>query len=398
MPPTTQRRTRDHRATLGRSRLITQLPTLATYAVATLPILPALLINIELAQGKSGAWMTVAIGMVVLAAVSAEGARLAGGWLRFMCALLAAVLTFCNVLNAATSATSHTDQKSDLRRAMIAAAGDREKAVARQSQRREAQVRIAGEVAPATIEAEIATLTAANSGRWNATDQCSSTKITAEQSRGFCADVGRLTAKLAAARERDKIDAELSRIGVKADAAEPTPTAPDSYSANVSALLVAFGMTMTADRQKAITASRDWFIALGVELMASLGPMILVLVIAKAGQHVEVVPQGRTEKAALALVAQQMAEKPLPNPIDDPVYAFIATAFERRRGSYMRADEPWQMWIQHCIETGMEMGTQRAFGMAMGACYQRERNHNRPRYVNVAARGRSPVRLVASNS
>jgi len=377
MQATTKRRSRDHRATIRWSHVA----TLATYVVATLPAVPALMVNVELARGKSAAWMAAAVVMVAMAAVAAEAGRLAPGWWqKIICALVAVVLTWCNILNAATNATNHSDQKSDHRRAIIAAAKDRETQVAAGRIRRAAQVAIAGEVPPATIEAEIAALTATNSGRWQATEQCSAARITVEPSRAFCADVGRLTAKLAAAKERDKIDAKLATLGTKGEEAEPTPASADAYSENASLILSALGVEITEDRKKVITASRDWLIALGIEIMAALGPMIVVIVITRAGRHT-VAP---VEPKPAAVV--DPPERPAPNPIDDPVYAFIATAFERKRGAYMKADDPWQLWLAHCAENSKPAGSQRAFGLAMKACHSWERNHNRPRYVNVAPR------------
>lgn len=377
MTPTTKRRLRDHRATMGWSHL----PTLATYVVATLPVIPALLINIEQAQGKSRAWMSFAIAGVLLAPAAVEAASRANGGRRLLCVMVALLLTLGNVLNAVTNATNHSDHKSDHRRAIIAGASDREKAGRRLSLRRDAQVKIAGEVPPATIEAEIGALTAAHSGRWNATEQCSATKITAEQSRTFCADVSQLRARFAAARERDKIDGELSALGVSAKAAEPTPDVVDPYAESVAALFGAAGIEVGPDGKRAITASRDWTWAVLIEVTAALGPMILLWL---ASGHGRREPAPRAAKATHEV--SEPPERAAPNPIDDPVYAFIATAFERKRGLNMRADEPWQLWLAHCAETGAKAGSQRAFGMAMKACFQWERNHNRPRYLNVTAR------------
>lgn len=378
MPPTTKRRLSDYRATKRQSLFA----TLATYVVATLPVIPALLINIEQAQGKSRAWMSVAIVGVLLAPAAVEAAGRATGGRRLLCAMVALLLTLGNVLNAVTNATNHSDHKSDHRRAIIAGASDREKAGRRLSLRRDAQVKIAGEVPPATIEAEIGAVTAANSGRWNATEQCSATKITAEQSRTFCAEVSQLRARFAAARERDKIDGELSALGVSAKTAEPTPDVADPYAESVAALLGAAGVKVGPDGKRAITASRDWVWAVLIEVTAALGPMILLWLASGHGRREPAVPRA----AKPVPEASEPPERAAPNPIDDPVYAFIAVAFERKRGINMRADEPWQLWLAHCAETGAKSGSQRAFGMAMKACFQWERNHNRPRYLNVTAR------------
>lgn len=375
-----KRRQRDREATKAWSRI----PTLATYAVATLPMVPALMVNIDLAQGRGRTMLVAAVAMVVFAAVAAEGIRLAPlWWQRGICALVALVLTAVNILNAAANATGHSDDKSDHRRAMIAASKDRENEVAASRKRRAALAAVAGEVPPAAIEAEIASAKATNADRWRSTAECSAEKVTAEQSKAFCAEIAKLASRLAAATEREKIDARLAALSAKTEAAAPPPQSADSYAENAALLLSAFGVEITETRKKVITASKDWLWALGLELLAAFGPMIVVIVVTMAGRHMPA-PRAPQERAAPA--AAEPPPRPVPSPTDDPVYAFIATAFERKRGVYMKADEPWQLWLQHCAERGLSAGSQRAFGMAMKACHQWERNHNRPRYVNVQAR------------
>ncbi len=367
------------------------LATLATYGLATIPALPALAFNVTAASGKGADWVLLAVVCIVLAAVFADLAAKAETWTGSIGCFVAALLFVAfNIINAASNATSKSDQNSDHRRAMVAASKTHENQVARQSQRREALARISGEVPSATVLAEIGALTAANAQRWQSTEQC--TNITAGPSRQFCAERSTLAAKMTAAREREAIDADLAKLARRGEDIAPAPVSINPFVDSLAAFMAAAGATVTEDTKRTISAARDWFVALMVEVAAAFGPSALMTRMTREA------PPGRRVTQAQEVSEPERRERPVPNPTDDPVYAFIATEFIRAKGRHMPANEPWQMWLAHCAELGIQAGSQRAFGMAMKACHSWERNHNRPRYVNVAPRNLAPsLRLAVSN-
>ena len=96
--------------------------------------------------------------------------------------------------------------------------------------------------------------------------------MTAKASGAFCARVAAAKAKIEAAKERDKIDAQLAALPVPtAGRRRPDAEAPvaDAYVANVMALLNEAGLqAVRAAGQGRGGLSR----ALGFELLAALGP------------------------------------------------------------------------------------------------------------------------------
>lgn len=380
-----KRRFSDHAQKKGRS----QLATLATYALATLPILPALKLNIEQSAGKSAGWLLAAIVFIGLASAAMEAARHADGSLRWGLVLLGSFFMCINILNALANATNDSDHRSDHRRAIIAAASERENQVAAGRRRRAELAKIAGEVPPATLEAEIAALKAANAGRWRATDECTPDKIKSQEAKAFCAELAKLASKLASARERDKIDSTLSTLAGKTEAAEETPDTADPQADSIAAPLgILRGKPISQEGKRVIRALINWSYALAAEVAAATGPMIVLALIGLIRRRREPTCRTMSEKSRTISVD---TERPAPSPVDSPVFAFIATHFVRKRGAIMPADQPWQMWLAHCAELGIQAGSQRAFGIAMKACHSWERNNNRPRYVNVAPRAGAPM-------
>jgi hypothetical protein len=195
---------------------------------------------------------------------------------------------------------------------------------------------------------------------------------------------------MAAAREREGIDAELANLARK-DVA-PAPVSINPFVDSLAAFMAAAGANVTEDTKRAISAGKDWFVGLMVEIAAAFGPTALMALISREP------PPPRRAAPAQEASEPEKRERPTPDSANDPVYAFIATEFVRTKGRHMPANQPWQMWLAHCAELGLDAGSQRSFGMAMKACHSWERNHNRPRYVNVAPRNLAPsLRLAVSN-
>jgi hypothetical protein len=76
--------------------------------------------------------------------------------------------------------------------------------------RREEQARIAGETAVGALEAQLQALRLSDVRAWNATDGCND--VTSKASSVFCARVAEAKAKIAAAKERDRLDGEIAAL------------------------------------------------------------------------------------------------------------------------------------------------------------------------------------------
>jgi len=80
---------------------------------------------------------------------------------------------------------------------------------------------------------------------------------------------------------------------------------------------------------------------------------------------------------------------------DDPFHKFVAAMLEDAPGTFLPADAPWQAWLRWCVDHGIDAGNQRAFGQKMGTRWARDRNNNRPRYLNVRLKAVTPsLRVV----
>ncbi len=250
--------------------------TVGTLMVATLPMVPAIGVNLDQAAGQGMSWTVAAVGSVVCAALFAETAKRAAEDRRWFLSTLwgcvALFLVYINVTVALSNASHISDHRSDSRRSEITTASERRSQVVRLSHRRTEQVRVAGETAPATVAGEISRLMAEHSSRWRSTHECNPTKTTAKASKTFCADLADLKAKHAAALERDKLDKAIDTINAKVEASGETPTSAEPYVDRMAEILALIGLKITNEVRQLIKASRDWVRAIGLELMAALGP------------------------------------------------------------------------------------------------------------------------------
>ena len=243
--------------------------TFCAGAAWSLPLFPAVKINLDAASGQSIAWTSFAIGSVLMGAASfyvaerlLEHRRLGRAGFYFV---LAMVFLTLNLAQSIGNASAHSEGARDDRAAKIAA----KTKVAQSSQtladRRKAVAALAGEMAVESLEAE-AQAKRVGSRLWQKSEECQN--ATGAESRAFCAELSILAAKIAAARKRDGIDAELRKLAGKD--VDGAPASIDPFAANVSRFLGLFGLAGGPEAQVTIADARIWGQAIGVEIWRSL--------------------------------------------------------------------------------------------------------------------------------
>jgi hypothetical protein len=374
-------------------------------AAWTLPIIPAVRINLDAAAGQGAAWTSFAIGSIIFAAVAVEISISAIESRRFMRCSLYAVLSLLfitlNVLNAIGNAAAHSDHSREDRTSQI----ERKQRLARMreqsSQARQAQFAIAGDATPESIEAELQAKKAAEARRWNATEGCKVEKISAGPTRELCAEIARLEAKVAAAKKRDELDLKLAEIDHEDSGA--VLLSVDPFADNIARFLVMFGYQPSDDGKKLISAGRDWGKAVGVELLASFGPAALLILLAGGSHAGSQAPKPQKAKQAAPREAPAPAQMVPPAPeiasTDDPeMLAFIARRLERCEGAVMKAGELFELWQEDCVGSGAPTGSQKAFSVRLRRFFKHDANNGRPRYLDVQRRtAQAAIRMVVSN-
>ena len=370
--------------------------TVVQCAIAAVPIVPAVLINLDQAAGKGTAWTAFAIGSVAAAALSVELVREARTWSgRAVWALVATLFLALNVANAIGNSAVHSGDVRDNRAAIKHDHITTASRIAQLSQRRETLAAVAGEDTAEAITAETAAKKAEGAARWRATDGCSLDKITAGPSREFCASISRLEARKSAAEKRDAVDAELAEVRKK-----DTGTAPSSADPQVESIaqfIEAFGFVVDAHGREVIASSMDWGKGIGVEVLAAFLPAGLLSLLSKRPAEL---PAASKAPAAAKPRKQEAAEPesdvPAPAAADDDTHiaAFYARHLEPAQGSYVPPGPLFAAWVAHCTATGIEPGTAKAFSARIQRKVAYERNNGRPRYCHVRLRETAAPRLA----
>jgi hypothetical protein len=252
-------------------------------------MLPAIRINLDAAAGQGAAWTSFAIASIAFSAICIEitiSSAESRHYLRIaLYGTLGALFLGLNVANAIGNAASHSEGSRDDRSSQIARKQRLETILAASSQARRAQFAVAGDATPEGIEGEIQAAKAVDAKRWNATEGCDVSKISAGPTRAFCEAIAKLQAKLAAAKKRDELDAKIADLNKKDGGAAPSSL--DPFSDNIARAIGLIGYAVDADGKVLITTARDWSKAIGVELMAAFGPAALLLMIAGMGRKQE---------------------------------------------------------------------------------------------------------------
>lgn len=384
-------------------------------------LLPAIFVNVDWAKGPLDPWNLGAVGSILASALFIEGSRHAKSWLLTPVLLIGGLfLVYTNLQVAFDNATIHSDHSRDDRKQAIIAAKKASSQRSQLSQGRAAAAETAGETPSTAYEADIQQAIARDAKRWAATGECDPLKTTAGQSMKYCSDIAALRSKKAQAETRERLDREIGLLDSKTENM-PAVTSADPFADNIAELLLAFGIHISDDVKAALPAQKNASRALALELVAAFGPMAWLLLIdalvggARAARTLTPQtpePRRKPEKPAFLASSQNVAtsqldgansnsvpsvQQPVPAvPLDDPFHQFVSDDLEDCPGVYMKAAEPWLLWSKWCSARGISPGSQRAFGMKMGAVFAKDQNNNRPRYLNV--RQKRPVpKLVVAN-
>lgn len=387
--------------------------TFLAYVVAAVPLVPAIIVNVDTAHAGSQGWAIAAGLSIVMGAVFFECSLVVKGFFRSAGFLLLSVaIVLGNVQNAMINASATSDHRSDHRRNAIKSAQKASSQRSQWSQGRNEQAKVAGETPVAAIEAEIEATTLKDSHRWRATDQCDPIKTTARDSKAFCASIAELKAKLAAAKVRDELDRKIAELDAKRENVDDVPAVVDPFVENVMRILAVVGVTDTQELRAIISASKDWIKAILLEMMAVFGPSAILMLLLRREVDTPV-PVERIEKAQRPSplpTPRLEASSPAPAALDDqgtlasddPLHGFIASEMDECVGATMPAGEAWMLWQAYCAENELPIGTQRAFGSKLKKVIAWEPNNNRPRYLNVRrkvkAKAEHSLRVVASNA
>jgi hypothetical protein len=218
--------------------------------------------------------VTVAIAMIVGSALIIDVAFRQPHWARTPVLLLVAVfLVYGNTKAAIRSLSLASKGASEAREARMAAGSQLAAQRSRLEARRAVQAKIAGEEAVTTLETAVEELKVSEPQRWRLTKGCDPVAVTS--SAEFCQRFAQAKAKVAAAIERDKVDAQLASLPSATSGpngvAEVVPKVADAYVANVIAIAKELGYQPT---ERLVAAEEAMTRALGLELLAAFGPFV----------------------------------------------------------------------------------------------------------------------------
>jgi hypothetical protein len=253
------------------------------------------------------------------------------------------------------------------------------------------QVKLAGETTIGALEAQLQALQLSDLRAWNATSQCED--VTARASGVFCTKVAEARAKIEAAKERDRIDADLAKLPAPKLVAVAGAEAPvaDAYVANVVALLREAGFRPS---ERLVKAEEAIARAFSFELLAALGPtcwLAFIDIMAAGGAAVSArmrkAPPPPSAPKRAAAVGPAAAE-----PADD-LDRCIADVFEVEPAGVMTAGEirpHVKAWFE---ARGLKLNEGKLWAR-MGERFKRDANNNRPRYLGLKVRVKGPPRLA----
>jgi hypothetical protein len=181
--------------------------------------------------------------------------------------------------------------------------------------------------------------------------------------------------------------------------AEPAPileAAPseDPFADNFSAFAGVFGIEV---RKEKVTPLLNGGRAFWLELMAALGPMAIRILLEKTEPRIprRQAPEPETAEPELDNALRRKEQGDEQRRLHD---IFVADNLETHNGAFMMTSEPWKLWQAFCWARGEHPGNQRSFTQRLGKNFRYDRNNNRPRFLHVRAKQKTPaVRLAVSN-
>jgi hypothetical protein len=361
--------------------------------LALIWLAPALLFNVDWTGHGTLQANTAAVLMILGSALFIEGALRLRSWvLTPICVLAALFLVYVNTKQATRVLSLSGESASEAKAAEIARGSQLASQGSQWLARRKVQVELAGETTVGALEAQLQALQLSDLRTWNATKGCED--VTAKASGVFCAKVAEAKARIEAARERDRIDAELAKLPVPKLAAVAGGEAPvaDAYVANVVALLREAGFKPS---ERLVKAEEAIARAFSFELLAALGPTcwLAFIDIMVAG--------GAAASARMRKVASPQPTPPkrgeaappaLAEPADD-LDRCIADLFEIEPAGVMSAKEIRPLVKAWFGAKGLRLNETQLW-VRMGGRFKRDPNGGRPRYLGLKPRAKGPPRLA----
>lgn len=357
--------------------------------LALIWLIPALLFNVDWTGHGSWQANTTAVIMILGSALFIEGAqRLRSLVLTPVCVLAALFLVYVNTKQATRVLSFSSEAASEAKSADLASASHVASQRSQLLARRDVQVKLAGETTVEVLKAQMQQVQMSDLRAWSATSQCED--VTARASGVFCTKVADAKAKVAAAEERDKIDADIAKLPApKVAVGESVPVA-DPYVANLVALLKEIGFKPS---ERLVKAEEAMARAFSFELLAALGPTCwLAFVNMMAAGAAAVGRRLPPPKAPKPLPASE-EKAPQPENADD-LDRCLANLFEAEPAGVMTAKDirPLvQAWFER---QGLGKPVEKALWAKMRERFKHDPNGGRPRYLGLKVRLKGPPKLA----
>lgn len=366
--------------------------TLAKFILAPLPLIPAIVINIDWSGKTPLGWVLAAIAGIIIAAVFFEASRKVE-WHTVMPLVAAAFVgMYVNMSVAMKAASVASEDDRNAREIRILAANKASSQSSPSSQRRVALVAIAGETPSATYGSQIQEAINRDIRKWESTTHC--TDVTAKALGTYCAEIDALKGRKSAAEEREKIDAEAASI-VEA------PPSEDPFADDSSAFASGFGIEVNKEK---VTPHLNGMRAIWLEVIAALGPMAILALLDKAESQTQLPNPDQEPKPIETIPAEPALDPAALRKLEEKAELqrhhdiFVADNLEMHSGSIMKTGDAWKLWKAFCAARGIQAGAQRLFTQRLRKNFPYHSNNNRPRFLNVRAKQKMPaIRLAVSN-
>jgi hypothetical protein len=252
------------------------------------------------------------------------------------------------------------------------------------------QVELAGETAVGALEAQLQALQLGDLRTWNATKGCED--VTAKASGAFCAKVADARARIEAAKERDRIDAELAKLPVPKLVAGGEAPVADAYVANVVALPREAGFKPS---ERLVKAEEAIARAFSFELLAALGPTCWLSFIDMMALGSAAVSARMRKAASPQPSPNKRGEAAAPAPAEpaDDLDRCLADLFEIEPAGVMSAKDIRPLVQAWFAAKGLRLNETQLW-VRMGARFKRDPNGGRPRYLGLKARVKGPPKLA----
>jgi hypothetical protein len=361
--------------------------------LALIWLAPALSFNVDWTGHGTVQANTAAVLMILGSALFIEGALRLRSWvLTPICILAAFFLVYVNTKQATRVLSLSSEAASEAKAAEIARGSQLASLGSQWVARRRVQVELAGETTVGALEAQLQALQLTDLRAWNATKGCED--VTAKASGVFCAKVAEARAKIEAAKERDRIDAELAKLPVPKLATVAGGDAPvaDAYVANVVALLREAGFKPS---ERLVKAEEAIARAFSFELLAALGPTCWLAFIDMMALGSAVVSARMRKAASPQPSPNKRGEAAAPAPAEpaDDLDRCLADLFEVEPAGVMTAKDIRPLVQAWFSAKGVRLNETHLW-VRMGARFKRDPNGGRPRYLGLKARVKGPPRLA----